>query len=180
MPFLFRPCSFEMDYEAYINFLLRHHNELNLPYPFALKLSFISSPLIFGKAMLIFSEEPYQIVGAAGFVYGTGPNRYEDRHICQVEVAFLQREYQRTLLFRQGLQVLLDEMKAGNPDVEKVQFWASEDQAELESLFSKWDALPGSERFTVNHLVCHRISFHELERYCRRFETRLMAGANSI
>lgn len=173
MLFQFRPCNFEMDYETYIRFLLQHHDELNLPYPFAVKLSFIGSPLLFGKAMLIFSEEPYDVVGAAGFVYGTGPNQYEDRHICQVEVAFLLREYRCTSLFMQGLHALVGEMKAGNPDVEMVQFWTSENQAGLEKLFSKFHALPGSNRFTVNNLVCHQISFHELEAYCSRFESRI-------
>ncbi|MUG71324.1 hypothetical protein [Paenibacillus validus] len=158
-----------MDYEAYINFLLQHHDELNLLYPFAVKLSFISSPLIFGKAMLIFSEESYQIVGGDGFFYGTGPNRYEDRHICQIEVAFLHQDYRRTSLFTKGLQILIGEMKAGNPHVEKVQFWASENEVELERLFSKFDALPGSKSFGANNLACHQISFHELETYFRRF-----------
>ncbi|NOU93738.1 hypothetical protein GC093_10960 [Paenibacillus sp. LMG 31456] len=172
MSYQFRLCNFEMDYEGYIKFLLEHHDELNLLYPFAVKLSFISSPLIFGKAMLIFSEDPYQIVGASGFVYGTGPNNYEDRHICQVEVAFLQREYRCKPLFIKGLKVLIAEMKAGNPDVETVQFWASDGQMELEGLFSKFNSLPGSNRFTVNNLVCYQISFRELETYCRRFKNR--------
>ncbi len=72
MEFMFRPCELEMDDELYIQFLLEHHNNLNLPYEFAVKLSFLSSPLIAGKAMLILREEPYEVVGAAGFVFGTG------------------------------------------------------------------------------------------------------------
>lgn len=170
MSFEFRFCEFEMDHEAYIKFLLQHHDELNLPYSFSMKLSFISSPLVFGRAMLIFSEELYQIVGAAGFVYGTGANSYEDRHICQVEVAFIQKGYRQTSLFVHGLQALVDEMKAGNPDVEQVQFWASADQNELQRLFSKLEALPGSTRSIVNDLALYKLSFHELESYCRRFE----------
>lgn len=173
MSFLFRPCNMEMDHQAYINFLLEHHDELNLPYSFAVKLGFISSPLMFGQAVLIFSEETYRIVGAAGFVYGTGPNGYKDRHICQVEVAYLEPEFRQTSLFMQGLLVLIGQIKAGNPEVETVQFWAAETQAELERIFSRFNGLPGSNRFTVNHLTCHQFSFHELETYCRRFETRL-------
>ncbi|WP_284638134.1 hypothetical protein [Paenibacillus silviterrae] len=155
-----------------MKFLLRHFTDLNLPYAFAVKLSFVSSPLLFGKAMLILSDDDYDVVGVAGFVYGTGTNSYEDRHICQVEVAYLRPEYRRTTLFMQGLLTLLGEIKAGSPEVEKVQFWVAEGQSEEERLFSKFTALPGSERHIVNGLACHQIPFRGLEDYCSRFQRR--------
>jgi hypothetical protein len=172
MFFLCRPCTTELDFTSYIKFLLRHFTDLNLPYAFAVKLSFVSSPLIFGKAMLILSEEDYDVVGAVGFVYGTGANSYEDRHICQVEVAYLRPEYRRKPLFVQGLLALLGEIKAGSPDVETVQFWVAEDQSAEERLFYKFNALPGSERHIVNGLACLQIRFRELEDYCLRFRRR--------
>lgn len=172
MLFEFRPCKNELDHDNYMQFLLRHHDELNLPYPFAVKLSFISSPLLIGQAMLIWSDEPYDIVGAAGFVYGTGANQYEDRHVCQVELAFLQRPYRQTSLFAQGLQALIELIEAGNPDVRLVQFWANPERLASERLFAKLHSLPGSHRLHVNDLVCQQIDFHELQNYCRRFESR--------
>ncbi len=172
MFFLCRPCTTELDYESYVTFLLRHFGELNLPYAFAVKLGFVSSPLLYGRAMLILSEDDYDIVGAAGFVYGTGADGYEDRHICQVEVAFLRPEYRRTSLFVQAMLKLLSEVKAGSPEVEKVQFWVTEGLREEDRFFSKFQALPGSERVVVNGLVCHRLQFRELENYCRRFRNR--------
>jgi hypothetical protein len=155
-----------------MKFLLRHNTDLNLPYAFAVKLSFISSPLIFGKAMLILSDENYDVVGAVGFVYGTGANGYEDRHICQVEVAYLRPEYRRKTLFMQALLAVLDQIKAGSPVVEKVQFWVAEGQSDEERLFSKFNALPGSERLLVNGMACYQIWYRELENYCRSFRKR--------
>jgi hypothetical protein len=169
MYYQFRPCNMEMDFDAYIKFLLKHHDELNLSYSFAMKLSFISSPLIFGKAMLIFNEEPYEIAGAAGFVYGTGANGFEDKHICQIEVAFIQKAYRRTFMFVRGLQTLIATIKVGNPEVEQVQFWVSPDQKELGRLLAKFGALPGSAIARVNNLDCYKIPFHELEAFCHRF-----------
>ncbi|WP_229750735.1 hypothetical protein [Paenibacillus nasutitermitis] len=157
-----------MDYEAYMKFLLRYQEELNLPYSFAMKLSFIGSPLLFGKAMLIFNDDPYEIVGAAGFVYGTGANNYEDRHVCQIEIAFLRKEYRGTLLFQRGLQALTALMKSGEPAIEQVQFWVSADQEGLGRLFSKFLDLPDSTQQAVNQLSFYRFSFHELEAYVRK------------
>ncbi|MDR6553406.1 hypothetical protein [Paenibacillus qinlingensis] len=169
MSFQFRTSEFEMDHEAYMDFLLRHHDELNLPYTFGMKLSFISSPLLLGKAMLIISEESYDIVGAAGFGYGTGPADYEDQHICQIEVAFIEKELRKSPLFVQGFRALIHAIKKGNPDVRQVQFWtsAAEDDG-LDRLFAKFLALPGSTKSIVNHLALFTIPFHELEAYCNR------------
>ncbi|CAN7247074.1 hypothetical protein [Paenibacillus sp. LjRoot56] len=168
MSYEFRVSEFEMDHEAYMDFLLRHHDELNLPYTFGMKLSFISSPLFLGKAMLIINEESYDMVGAAGFGYGTGPDDYEDQHICQIEVAFIEKELRGSTLFVQGLRALVHAIKAGNPDVRQVQFWASAAEEELDRLFAKFLALPGSTKSIVNHLALFTIPFHELEAYCNR------------
>jgi hypothetical protein len=168
MSFEFRVSEFEMDHEAYMNFLLRHHDELNLPYTFGMKLSFISSPLFLGKAMLIFSEESYDMVGAAGFGYGTGPGNYEDQHICQIEVAFIEKELRSTSLFVQGLRALVHAIKAGNPDVRQVQFWTSASEEGQDRLFAKFLALPGSTKSIVNTLALYTVPFHELEAYCHR------------
>ncbi|WP_438447014.1 hypothetical protein [Gorillibacterium sp. sgz5001074] len=167
MNVLFRACRLEMDYEAYMDFLLRHAGELNLPYPFAMKLSFLASPLILGQAMLIFTEEPYEIVGAAGFVYGTGPGEYQDRHLCQIEIAYLRPEHRSTTLFARGLQELTALMRAGNPEVRQVQFWAPEDRKELGSLFAKLTALPGSSKSVSGPLALYSVLFDELAAYCR-------------
>lgn len=168
MSFEFRPCELEMDYGAYIKFLIRHHDELNLPYSFAMKLSFLSSPLMMGKAMLVMQEEPYQIVGAAGFVYGTGANDYEDRHVCQVEVAFIRKEYRNTCLFARGLQALLEQMKAGNPNVELVQFWVPAEHRGLDKLFSKFAERVGTTGSTGDSLALYQVTYDKLDNYCRR------------
>ncbi|WP_339288551.1 hypothetical protein [Paenibacillus sp. FSL E2-0201] len=172
MPFLFRTCNLEMDYETYITFLIRHHDELNLPYSFAMKLSFISSPLVLGKAMVIIDEDSYEIAAAVGFVYGTGAADYEDKHICQIEVAFIQQEYRATTLFIKGLRALNHLIKENNPDVLQIQFWAPSDQADLDRLFSKFASLPGASKSIVNHLVLYTLPFEELVRYGERFNLK--------
>lgn len=168
MLFEFRISEFEMDHEAYMSFLLRHHDKLNLPYPFAVKLGFISSPLFLGKAMLAIEEESYEMVGAAGFGYGTGPGDYEDRHICQIEVAFIKERVRHTSLFVQGLRALVQAIKAENPDVRQVQFWASATEQDQERLFAKLLALPGSTKTVKDNLALYTMPFHELEAYCNR------------
>lgn len=160
-----------MDHEAYMDFLLRHHDELNLPYSFAMKLSFLSSPLFLGKVLLAIHEDSYQMVGAAGYGYGTGPEDYMDKHVCQIEVAFIESGHRSTLLFIQGLQALLNAIKEGNPDVRQVQFWTSAIQEGYERLFAKFLALPGSTKSIVNNLALYTVPFHELELYCNRLRS---------
>lgn len=172
MQFLFRPCVFEMDHQAYMNFLIVRHDELNLPYPFAMKLSFISSPLMHGKAMLVFEEESYELVGAAGFVYGTGADDYEDRRIVQVEVVYVSKPYRGGALFSRFLRAMVDLMKEEEPNVRRLRFWASARDSVQERLFTKFLALPGSTSHTAeNGLTFYEAEFLELEAYCQRFSS---------
>jgi hypothetical protein len=164
----FRRIETETDHETYFRFLIEHHDQLKLPYPYAVKLSFISSPLLYGGSMLIYSGHPRRVIGAAGCVYGTGPNDYEDRQICQVETVFLQKTYRRSRVFLQGLQYLLNMILADNPAVETVQFWTAADDLELQRLFSKLSSLPDSSHTISNSLMLYSISFQELRNYCQR------------
>ncbi|MEK8127617.1 hypothetical protein WMW72_06770 [Paenibacillus filicis] len=164
-----RPCELEIDFTSYVQFLIAHHAELNLPYSFAQKLSFVSSPLMFGKGLLIYEEELYRIVGAAGFVYGTGSHEYENRDVCQVETVFIENDHRHPFLFVRAMQELVRLMKAGNPDVRQVQFWTSADAGELDGLLAKFTALPGAARSEVQALAYYQIPFHELETFCGRF-----------
>jgi len=168
MPYFIRRCELEMDNLSYIRFLLRHHDQLNLPYSFAAKLSFISGPLLFGKALLVYSEEPYEVVGAAGFVYGTGADEFQDREVCQIEVVFLRKEARNALLFRNLMIELLHAMKEEGLDVRKVQFWAVEGHKAYGSMLSKLARLPDSQIKAVNELSLYSLSFQQLERYCER------------
>ncbi|QMV39771.1 hypothetical protein [Cohnella cholangitidis] len=167
-----------MDHEAYMKFVLENHEGLNLPYPFAVKLSFAGSPLVLGKAMLVISEEAYELVGAAGFVFGTGTHDHEDRDVCQAEVAFLLPEYRGTTLFIRGLLALIDLAAEENPDVEWFQFWAPNDRPELTKLFSKFAALPGACLQTVNEVTLYRIPFAQLAAYARSLSSIREVEAN--
>jgi len=156
-----------MDHKSYMNFLIERHQGLNLPYPFAMKLGFLSSPLLFGKAVLAIEEDSYEVVGAAGFVYGTGDEENEDRGVCQLEVLYLEPAYRSSLLFPRFLQSIVELMKEGEPSVHTVRFWA---RPQLEErLFSKFLRLEGSARTTAdNGLMLHQAPYRELESYCKR------------
>jgi hypothetical protein len=164
----FRTCEFEMDSEAYIRFLIQHHEELQLPYAFAMKLSFISSPLFLGRAMLILNEEPYRVIGAAGFVYGTSANDYVDRHICQIETTFLEPSYRHPRLFVRALFALLKLMQSGDPEVETVQFWAPSKAGSLSKLLGKFTSLPGAEQSENENLTFYKLPYPELLAFTQR------------
>ncbi|OXS57287.1 hypothetical protein B1A99_17515 [Cohnella sp. CIP 111063] len=177
MPYLFRVCRFDMDHEAYIKFVLDNHRDLNLPYPFHIKLSFAGSPLLMGKAMLVIDEESYELVGAAGFVFGTGANDHQDRDVCQAELAFLLPQHRGTPLFVRALQALLDVAREANPDVEWFQFWVPGDRTELIKLCSKLASLPGASLQAANGTSLVRIPFEELAAYVRSFARKSASPA---
>lgn len=172
MSFLFRPVEIEMDHEAYAKFLIRHHDELGLPYAFPHKLSFLGSPLLYGKGLLIIDEESYELAGAAGFVYGTGADEFGDRSLCQIEIAFLRKDVRGTTLFLRGMRALLELMRseAGDAEARVVQFWLTAEQSRSRLYADKLLALPGAEATPADGLTRCVIPFRALDRYCARFE----------
>lgn len=158
-----------MDHDAYVSFLIQHHDELRLPYSFATKLTFVCSPLLFGKAMIVLDEDAYEIAGVVGYVYGTGADDYEDMRICQIEVAFIQQEYRGATLFMKGLKALIDVIQVDNPAVQQVQFWTPADQMDLDRLFSHFMALPDATKSIVNDRAFYTLPFESLEMYVERF-----------
>lgn len=170
---VFRQVELEMDHETYMKFLIGHHDGLNLPYAFPHKLGFLSSPLLYGKALLILDEESYEPVGAAGFVYGTGADEFQDRGLCQIEVAFLRQEYRGKPLFAGALLALLELMQrgAGEVEVRAAQFWLKPEQARTR-LFAKLLALPGAEATPVDGMLRCVVPYGELVAHARRYEAR--------
>ncbi|MCI3918857.1 hypothetical protein MO973_01250 [Paenibacillus sp. TRM 82003] len=161
-----------MDFKAYTHYLIERHSDLQLPYSFPMKLSFISSPLMYGKAMLVVDEDEYVPVGAAGFVFGTGADGYVNREVIQLEVLYVEKEYRRGRLLLRFLQALVDNMKAEEPNVRHVQFWAAAREPEQIRLFAKILALPGSRSHTAeNGLTLYQADYSELEAYFRRFSS---------
>lgn len=165
----FRPCVFEKDQDAYIRFLIERHNELGLPYPFAMNFSFFASPLLFGGAMLAIDPQRQRTIGAAGFVLGTGAQQYEDRQVCQIEVAFLLEEYRGTYVFPRFLRALVDLMRTSEPDVRQVQFWADTRQTKRKRLYDKLLVVPGSTvQRAENGLSLYQTPYAPLEAFLNR------------
>ena len=154
-----------------MKFLIRHHDELGLPYAFPHKLSFIGSPLLHGKALLMIDEASYEFVGASGFVYGTGADEFTDRSLCQIEIAFLRQDARCTMTFIRGLRALLELIRgeAGDTDVLTVQFWLTAMQGRA-GVFAKLLALPGAEAIPEGGMLRCVIPMQTLERLCARFE----------
>ncbi|MNC48990.1 hypothetical protein D3C75_981390 [compost metagenome] len=165
----FQLCQLDKDFDAYVKFLSRNYDELNLPYSYAMMLNFFASPLTMGKAMLASLEEPYTVVGAAGFVYGTSAKAYKDREICQIEVVYLLREYRTPMMFMRGLRALLREIRDGNPEVTTIQFWVSERHKSFKRLIARFSSLPGTVMEEKDGLMLYMVPFAELELFSRRF-----------
>jgi len=159
-------CEYSSTFDNYLKFLLEHHSELNLPYDFAMKLSFISSPIVFGKVIVCVDEEEHSLEGVLGYVYGTGANDYQDQDVCQIEVAFCKSSLRSTPLFLRGLKYFTAFVSEDNKEVKQVQFWASAEDQRLRRLFSKIDAM---QRTEVGQLDFYQVSLDALKSYCDRF-----------
>ncbi|WP_282937510.1 hypothetical protein [Paenibacillus sp. RC67] len=144
MGYYFSVCAMERYQEMYLEFLLQHYSNLKLPYSFPVSLSFIASPVLMKKdAILCFDEESNEIVGALGFIFGTGQQQYQDTHIVQIQIAYIAEGHRQTRLFLEGLQYLTQYLAHLDEGVTELRFWAPADDG-LRRLFGKLGELTAS------------------------------------
>lgn len=165
---IFRRCELEMDHASYLRYLISRHASLRLPYSFAVKLSFIASPLVLGRSTMIHCEDTYENVGAFGFAYGTGPGEYEDRENCQLEVLFIEEKRRTPDLLLAAASELVDDIREGERQVRYIQFWVpSLPEADTGRLLRKIASLPGASRTEAGTLTLYKLPLDEFERWIR-------------
>ncbi len=168
MNYSFSVCSSELDYDAYLAFLLENYEHIRLPYPFPVTLSFLASPLLMGEAAFLIFNEENQVIGAFSYIRGTGEHRYEDRHIVQIQVACIAEEHRCTRLFLYALQYFTQYLAHGEEQVQEFRFFAPSDDS-LRRLFSKISSLTASLETDSGPLDEYRASFSEWQSYASQF-----------
>jgi len=142
MSYYFSICSTYMYQHRYIDFLMENYSELKLPYDFPVTLGYLASPLLMeGGAFLCFDEQD-ELVGALGYIRGTGEKDYNDQHVIQIQVAYIVEKHRGTRLFKEGMAFLVQHMEEdsalkGLQPVEELRFWTS-DLAHQGKLFTKF------------------------------------------
>jgi len=90
MSYYFNICSTAKYQEAYITFLLQRFEQLNLPYSFPVSLSYLSSPQFKEKESILIRDSEDEIIGAIGYIHGTGDQNYQDEHIVQIQTFYIE------------------------------------------------------------------------------------------
>ncbi|MFT9849466.1 hypothetical protein [Aneurinibacillus sp. REN35] len=168
MSYYFSICSSAMYQQKYLEFLLEHYNQLHLPYSFPVALSFIASPILMERESFLCFNEEHEVIGAFGYIYGTGENDYEDTHIIQMQIVFLQEEYHGTTVFLKGLQFLTQYLAQLDQEVTEFHFWAPAD-AYLRQLFTKIAQKVSSSETAFGTIDEYHASFSAWRTYAAKF-----------
>ncbi|WP_068775879.1 hypothetical protein [Paenibacillus sp. FJAT-26967] len=161
-------CSTEAYQEKYLTFLLDHYSELNLPYSFPMTLTFLASPiLVKEEAFLCFNDED-EVVGAFGYIFGTGENNYEDSNVVQIQTMFIKEPYRTSRLFLETMQYVMQYMAQLNRKVTEICFWTPV-RDDLHTLLNKLFKQTAAQDTIYGRLEQYRASFSELYEYAMRF-----------
>ncbi|MBT2284222.1 hypothetical protein J7E78_11810 [Paenibacillus polymyxa] len=167
----FSICSTYMYQHRYMDFLLAHYKKLNMPYNFPVTLSYISSPLLMGGGAILCFDDQDEIAGALGYIHGTGEHDYEDRHVIQLQIAFIKEEYRGSRLMVEALQFLLQHIDEQEEieSVQEMRFWAVKDRIN-QRLFSKFAKRIGSTESEYGGSIdAYAIYLSELRAYLSYF-----------
>lgn len=168
MSYYFQICATERYQELYISFLLEHYSELNLPYSFPVTLSYIASPVLMTEEAILCFDDNDEVAGALGYIYGTGEQQYQDKHIVQLQTIFLIDKHRGTRLFLEGLQYLTQYLAQLDREISELRFWAPA-QDGLRQLFGKLAERTASSDTSFGMLDEYRTPFTRLQQYGARF-----------
>lgn len=170
----FSVCATEFYQAKYLDYMLEHYDDLNLPYPFIVSFGFIASSVLIGRETILCLNDENEVVGALSYIHGTGERQYEDEHIVQIQAVYLDKDYRATRLFLYGLQFLLHHLRHQSHDVTEIVFWTGQDPY-MKRLAAKLARLESETDSEFGRLSAYRVELTELESYSRKF--RAMAFA---
>ncbi|WP_336776896.1 hypothetical protein [Paenibacillus sp. MMO-58] len=166
----FSVCTTEVCQQKYMDFLLENYEDLRLPYPFLVAFGFIASPILMGQECFLCLDSGGEVIGAFGFIHGTGEGNYEDRHVVQLQVALISESYRRTRVFLQGLQTLAKHLNELNEAVSGLVFWTGMDDYAIR-LFNKFAERIGDGELAVGY----RVTLHQLNKYLAQFKREALS-----
>ncbi|OUS76354.1 hypothetical protein B1748_11760 [Paenibacillus sp. MY03] len=172
MYYTFSVSASHMYHRKYLDFLLSHYEGLGMPYSFPVSFNFIASPLLMEDSRCILClDDDGEAVGALGYIRGTGEGDYEDRHILQLQVAYLVEKCRRTPVFLRGLQFLTEYLEEETEEVAELVFWTKQD-AYLARLFGKFAERTSVSGTAAGDLYAYRVTLAQLKAYLGRFASR--------
>ena len=160
-------CSMEKYREKYITFVLEHYSALNLPYTFPVALSFLSSPVLMNKQPFICLTEEEETVGAFGYIRGTADEQYTNRHIAQMQVAFIHEHHRGTRVFWEGLRSLAEHNAMEKEPIQEFRFWVPSG-LRLQRLLGKFAVLAHTWDTQNGLLDEYRLSADKLAAYVQQ------------
>lgn len=160
MSYYFSVCSTFRYQEIYIDFLLQHYEQLNLPYSFQTSLSYIASPILMDKDGILIWNADDELSGAIGFIHGTGERDYQDKHIIQVQTVFLRESCRNGRTFLRSMQYLAQYIAQLQSPVSELRFWIPA-QPTLQKLCSQWAQKNNQHESEYGILEEYRLDFAE-------------------
>ncbi|MCU6708686.1 hypothetical protein M6D81_08140 [Paenibacillus sp. J5C_2022] len=169
MDYYLAECATEMYMRNYMEFLLENYTELKLPYSFPVAFSYLASPVLLSRESFLCFNEEDEVIGAFGYIHGTGEHDYEDVHVIQLQVAYIKEGHRRTRLFLEGLRYLSEYLAERDEGVREIRFWTGED-AYSERLFSKFARQTARVESERGILYGYNVAVPDLQDYIARFQ----------
>jgi len=155
--------------QRYMEFVLDHYKQLNMPYPFSVSFSYLASPVLMDEEIFLALDDDHQTVGCLSFIRGTAENNYENRDVIQLQVVYIDPQYRGTKLLLELLQLMVQCLRYLEEPVNEIHFWTKDDPA-IRSLITKRLAIiPQQHESIYGPLIAYVIPYELLEQYISAF-----------
>jgi hypothetical protein len=123
-----------------------------------------------GKDAILAFNQDDKLVGAIGYILGTGEQEYADTDVIQIQTIFIEPSYRGTRLFLRGLQFFMERLQEHDTAVTELRFWTPA-LDELRSLLGKF-AEPAvvATQAEFGALDEYRIPYTDLLVFAKKFK----------
>lgn len=169
MQFEVMRCSAFMYMQRYMEFILDNYSELNIPYPFNVSLSYLSSPILLDGEVFLALDDENEVIGAISYIYGTADQNYSNREVIQFQIAYLSKPYRTSSVFLLMLQLISQYLVYIEDSIEELRFWSKPDLY-LERIVNKrMDCAIKHYESIYGSLHEYRIPFAIFQQYTSQF-----------
>lgn len=144
----FKPCVTEDDFANVSLFFLARKLDLHPSFSTLKMVSLIYSYITQGFLYQAVLPDG-RIVAAAAYYLGTPHEEFADKQVALIDIVIMDSAYRGTRVFLNGLQSMIEWIRAKHPEVEEVRLAALSENAQLCKLYSKFASFAYKQEGTV-------------------------------
>ncbi len=165
----FTICTDNAGWSRFTDFYLTHRDRIIPGYPVIKALIDVKHNALHGRGAIL-TDPAGRVIGIGGFVLGLSEDKFSHKEIAVLTNSYFLDEYQGNRTFMRGLQVLAEQMREAEPNVQEVRIPTAANNAYTNRLYGKIADRIQVQDTPYGPINVYATSYEAFAGYCSRFQ----------